>query len=712
MDPLVRATLSVQRALPAAAGPALSLMLGAYLVCRACGSTVPVLDAMVGALAVGSLGFQLVRRLRRAYGSVRDDFVLFSHVVLLSYAVVLEAPGGLEGPYYPAVYAVMMLAAGFSSPAVAVATVAFSVLLEAAVAFVAFRQADHSRLLPHAVLIGVFTFLNLALFRAEIARIRQLSRTRIEQELQRMREAARSYRLLGAPSSALEPRSVRPGSDEDRLVQSGVDEIHTALRLALELLRQSLHLRSAVLMWLGRSGERLHVQEAATTEEGLLPGPFGARDGLAGAAIAQGEAVSLVGPRAMKHVPYYSVPPLVGAVCAVPVVEHGNVRGVLVVDREARDPFTSHEEELLRAATRFALRAIENERVFSQLERAKLEQGKLYRAVEALSSSTTETQVIEACVSSAREFATFDYAVVTLFDRSAGEHEICAVSGEDAGALVGQRFRHNSGLVSMVVANRHALPYRGDYDPARQVVFTRRLAPPPMESLLVLPLVVHDRVLGTLILGSHRRHAFSDAVRPTLEVLASHVAVSLSNARMLKRLEDLATTDGLTGVLNKRALIEQAERKLKSAQRYGRPMAVLVCDIDLFKRVNDTYGHDVGDLVIKGVGELLRRIKRDTDIVGRFGGEEFVIVCEETDSAGGALLAERVRSELEATTFATEMGPLKVTCSVGVAPAPGAGNTWEPVFKATDEALYASKRNGRNRVTVWSSKSTQHGAAA
>ena len=144
------------------------------------------------------------------------------------------------------------------------------------------------------------------------------------------------------------------------------------------------------------------------------------------------------------------------------------------------------------------------------------------------------------------EFAAFDFAGVPLFATSSGEHEFCAVGGEGQDALVGKRFRHNSGLVSMVVANRHPLPYRGDYDPGRQVVFSRRLAPPPMPSLLVLPLLVHERALATLVLGSQRRAAFGESVRPTLEVLASHVAVSLANARMLKRLEELATTDGLS----------------------------------------------------------------------------------------------------------------------------------------------------------------------
>ncbi|HTU60135.1 MAG TPA: diguanylate cyclase, partial [Polyangiales bacterium] len=344
------------------------------------------------------------------------------------------------------------------------------------------------------------------------------------------------------------------------------------------------------------------------------------------------------------HVPYYAVAPAIGSACATPLLDAGQPRGLLMVDRESREPFTRDEEETLARAARFILRAIENERVFVQLERAKVEQGKLYRAANALAAATTEAQVIEAGVNGTREFASFDFAVVTLFDANSNEHEICAVSGDGTSDLVGQRFRHNAGLVSMVVANRHALPYRGDYEPARQVVFTRRLVPPAMPSLLVLPLLVHDRALGTLVLGSRRARAFGDSVRSTLEVLASHVAVSLANARMLKTLEELATRDGLTGLYNKRALMDIASAKLKSAARFKRPLSLLVCDIDHFKKVNDTYGHDVGDQVIKGFGEVLRRVKRDTDAVARFGGEEFVVVCEETEERGAAQLAERIRT--------------------------------------------------------------------
>jgi diguanylate cyclase (GGDEF)-like protein len=338
-----------------------------------------------------------------------------------------------------------------------------------------------------------------------------------------------------------------------------------------------------------------------------------------------------------------------------------------------------------------------------------VEQGKLYRAAEALGASTTEGDVIEAGVKSAREITSVDFAAVTLFDDGSRMHEIRAVSGDGAHDLVGQRFRHNSGLVSMVLQNRHPLPYRGEYDPARQTVFTRKVAPPAMPSIVVLPLLVHDRPLGTLVLGSRRRAVFNDAVRSTLEVLASHMAVSLSNARMLRRLEELATMDGLTGLLNRRAMLDVAGQKITAAKRFGRHLSVLVVDIDHFKNVNDSHGHDVGDVVIKGLGEILRRAKRNTDAVARFGGEEFVIICEETDARGAMLLAERVREELQRTVFhpAGKVGangqPLAVTvtCSIGLSIYPEAGAGWDELFQAADAALYVSKRSGRNRSTAW-----------
>jgi diguanylate cyclase (GGDEF)-like protein len=710
MDPLVRAALTLQQVARRSVGTAVAAASGVYLAWFAAGSATFAWSAVAVASFVISLSIRARARLGRVAPreTVRLDVELFTHLTVLAYLIVVCTPGGFDGAYYPLVYSLMMLTAAFARPPAAIATVFFAVVLEWAIDEARLGHPGRD-LLPHAALIISFAALNLVVFRAEIARVRRLSRARIDGEIRRMRDDARSYRLIGAPTSAVEPVSsptaAPPKGDPERMLRSSVDQIHGSVHVTLRLLRRALGLRTAAILWAGE-GATLSVREIATDDVDIDRGPFSVGEGLFGAALRTGEAVSLTDGRARKVVPFYRTMPPVESVCAVPVREHGTARGLLVVDRDRPEPFSKEDIALLSGVTDFVLRTIENERVFVQLERAKVEQGKLYRAVDQLALATTEAEVIEAGVSSAREFAAFDFAVVTLFHRDGqqGTHEICAASGEGAAELVGQSFRHNGGLVSMVIANKHPLPYRGDYDPARQVVFTRRVRPPDMPSLVVLPLLVHDSALGTLILGSSQKAAFGDSVRTTLEVLARHVAVSLANARMVKRLEDLATTDGLTNLYNKRTLIEVARQKLRSAERFEKPLSVLVCDLDHFKKINDTHGHDVGDVVIKGFAEILRRTKRNTDAVGRFGGEEFVVVCEETDADGAQLLAERIREQIEATTFHAREQPIRVTCSIGIATFPRAGNDWDAIFKSTDEALYASKHAGRNRVTQWNPK--------
>jgi len=690
MDPLVRVSVQLQRLISRGSGLAFSVLLGVYLVAYA-------VDPPAPAVSWTALGLLIASILWHGLGHVRErqselatsvDIGLFAGLSVASYAAILHLPGGLQGPFHSLVYVLMMISAAYCRPSAAITTVAFAAALEAALLLVAFGETDLISLWPRLFFLALFAGLNVLLFRGEVQRVRTLSKRHVEGELLRFKEAARAYRLVGTHEA--------PG---DRAVHSAVEEVRHAVRFALELVKGTVGARTALLLALD-GNKRLIVHEAVSDVE-IQRTPLAAGEGIFSVALGRRESVTVTGARAGALERLYREAQPTGAVAVVPLLEDGHPRALLVIDRVEAEAVSPADLAALQTAAIFILRSMQNERVFSTLERQSREQAKLYRAAEALAALTSEAEVIEVGVESAREVAAFDFAAVTLFHKKTGTHEICAVSGEGADSLVGRTFRHNAGLVSMVVANRHALPYRGEYEPSRQSVFARGNEPPPMPSLLVLPLLVHERVLGTLVLGSNERGAFNESVRPALEVLASHMAVSLANARMLKRLEEQATTDGMTGLLNKRTLIVEAERRIKSAERFKKPLSVMVTDIDHFKKVNDTYGHDVGDVVIKGMGEVLKRIKRDTDIVGRFGGEEFVIVCEQTDQEGAHNLAERLRKELEVTVFQTELGPLSVTCSVGVCTFPAAGADWETLFKATDEALYVSKRSGRNQVTAW-----------
>jgi two-component system cell cycle response regulator len=166
-----------------------------------------------------------------------------------------------------------------------------------------------------------------------------------------------------------------------------------------------------------------------------------------------------------------------------------------------------------------------------------------------------------------------------------------------------------------------------------------------------------------------------------------------------QRFEVLASTDVLTGCLNRRALIEKLEQELDRARRYEFPVTILLIDLDRFKAVNDTLGHLVGDAVLRQLGELLRREVRSVDLVARYGGEEFVVLLPNTATDGGMSFAERLRIRVAQQDFTTGLAPLALTVSIGVATFPATpGETVEELLAAADQALYRAKHDGRNLV--------------
>ena len=713
MDTVVAATLSLRRGLRRGWPLALSALCSAGL---ALGWAQGRLTPGVGAVCVVA-GFLVLRaavRKRRSLELTADsrtpltDVELGVALTFPLFVLLLRHDGDFDGALSPLVYALVAFLAASSSPKATGIVVAWMLTLELLVRRCVLDESSWLPLAVRAAFALSFASLAFVFLRAEALRMQSRAKNTVERELAKAQVEARQYRLLAAGESKDETGSMR-------LLRSSVEEIHLSVHYALELLRRSLGLHTAVLLWGNDAETHFRISELATQSGDVNDAPIPVGEGVLGVVSSRREPVSLTNLKPSYRVPYYVGPCPVRELLAVPIVRNGAVApparagsgarrdrpmlGLLVVDRTERRPFTPAEEELVAKAARYCERAIENERTFLQLERAKVEQGKLYRAAEALSAARNEAEVVQAAVVSAREIASFDLAAVTVYDEAGRSHQIVAAEGE-AHALTGRRFAHNTGLVSMVVETRFPLPYKGDASREHPTVFSKQLAFPDHPSLLVLPLLQRGQILGTLVLGARRKHAFTDSTRSMLEVLSSHLAVSLANARMVHALETMATTDGMTGLANKRAMLAAAEESITRATRFARQLSVIVTDIDFFKKVNDSYGHDIGDVVIKGLGEILKRQKRATDVVARFGGEEFVALCEETDEEGALLLAERIREELERTVFDTPLGPLSVTCSLGVATFPDAGTDWDTLFKSADTALYESKRGGRNRVTL------------
>jgi diguanylate cyclase (GGDEF)-like protein len=163
----------------------------------------------------------------------------------------------------------------------------------------------------------------------------------------------------------------------------------------------------------------------------------------------------------------------------------------------------------------------------------------------------------------------------------------------------------------------------------------------------------------------------------------------------------LSVTDELTGLANRRRLTTELEREVQRSGRHGHAFAVLMLDVDRFKRFNDTYGHPAGDAVLERLAHILRDSARDVDTVARYGGEEFLVILPETAAAGAALVAERIRTRTERDRFTpdAEAAETSVTVSIGYAVFPEHARTAETLTEAADQALYRSKESGRNRIT-------------
>ena len=216
--------------------------------------------------------------------------------------------------------------------------------------------------------------------------------------------------------------------------------------------------------------------------------------------------------------------------------------------------------------------------------------------------------------------------------------------------------------------------------------------------MAIVPLVKDARTLGALVLESSEPKALTlEDARP-LTMLAAIVASSLELVWQFAEVDRRARTDQLTGLWNRHHFGEQLQRTLNEADRYGTQVSLVLVDIDHFKRVNDTWGHEAGDTVLRQVARILQEGVRSVDICVRYGGEEIALLLAQTDSEHAVEVAERLRARIAAQTIRHNGAEIPVTASFGVATYPETVKVRDQLFPASDKALYIAKHEGRNRV--------------
>jgi diguanylate cyclase (GGDEF)-like protein/PAS domain S-box-containing protein len=394
--------------------------------------------------------------------------------------------------------------------------------------------------------------------------------------------------------------------------------------------------------------------------------------------------------------------PDVASQIAVPLTVDGETLGVLAIESTPETPLTPADLRLVETvAERLSVALVVGREQQALKERARLF-GALNEFAQNAGAMVDEELLVAGLLDGIATVVPNDASWLTLLDGNEGRHVIRAVHGDDVDPLaVGRDALSYDGPAARAIRRRTLVAERHVADRSKR----GKSIPWKVKSgsMVAVPLI-HDRVvLGTFVVGrAGSDAAFTDLEREVLTLLGAQAALAAANARLLAEVRALAIRDPLTGLFNRRhfdATMEHILARWRRDRDDARPIAAIMFDLDHFGELNNMYGHQAGDAVLREFSGILLTRFRSADLVARYGGEEFVVILEGSTVANAARIAEEIRRVLEGRHVP---GPddreVRTTVSAGCAQIDPANVTREALIEAADIALFAAKRAGRNRV--------------
>jgi diguanylate cyclase (GGDEF)-like protein/putative nucleotidyltransferase with HDIG domain len=381
-----------------------------------------------------------------------------------------------------------------------------------------------------------------------------------------------------------------------------------------------------------------------------------------------------------------------GCFCGVPLVAYDHAIGAMAVFSDQERAFDEGHLELLRVLASEASIAIENARLFHE-ERTKARHLTLLNTISRNAIATLNPDEMLAKITEQLESGlTYDHIGIGVLEYATREVVIQAEAGQRRGTL-GQRIPLGTGLVGHVARNGNMAVYRSS---ASSDASLKPLLPGSVAAI-ALPIFYAEQLHGVLYVESSEPVEFSEEEILLLGTLADLIAGALHNALSFQKAQEQAITDGLTGVKTHRFFMEALSAEWKRSTRAGRAFALVLMDLDRFKFVNDFYGHLEGDLVLQRVGQILETNCRRSDVVARYGGDEFVILMPETSMEQARQLASKLRGWVSADPLLREKN---ISASFGIACYPLHGSSPQELIQVADASMYLSKHQGGNAVST------------
>jgi diguanylate cyclase (GGDEF)-like protein len=467
-------------------------------------------------------------------------------------------------------------------------------------------------------------------------------------------------------------------------------ELDEVLQQILGIVRDYFHLQSAAILLVDEHS-RLYVRSYFGSQgiEGAdVRLPIG--QGITGIAAVKKRPVYV--PDVTKDARYVPMVKTTKSELAIPLMVRDEVVGVLDCQSDQLNFFEGETIDLLTLFSTQASIALENARLYSleQKRRSQLE------AINVIARQTTAVldrdELLRTVCTLILQSFPVDHVALTLVEND--KLVVYAHEGKLTPSVpVGEAIGLNEGISGRALESGRAVV-------VNDVAADKGYLPGFVEtrSEMCLPLITFGTKLGVICLESAQPDAFPEADVQPLESVADIVATAIQNANYFAQTKALANVDGLTGVYNRRFFESRISEEIERALRYQSIFSLIMVDIDHFKKLNDEFGHLLGDEVLRQVSAIFTAQLRKADTVCRYGGEEFVIVVPETTGENALAVADKLRRMVETHSFPGV--PRPVTISAGVAEFPAHGHSRDDVVKAADNALYASKQGGRNRVSA------------
>ncbi|HLB94851.1 MAG TPA: diguanylate cyclase [Nitrospiria bacterium] len=394
----------------------------------------------------------------------------------------------------------------------------------------------------------------------------------------------------------------------------------------------------------------------------------------------------------------------VQSILALPLASEEVLEGMVVVDSPKEDAFSEEDEHLLVLVSRQILQALHDLRDRQRMQSKAMEFSTLLDVSRALSSKLDLGHRLETMADKVHQIIPYDHCFVFLVEAGERRARLAVVRGYEQTKLADEPVTLHDGFISLIVKNRQPFLFTDLHERHRRI----RLFPSGCHiklspaSFLGLPMIAQDRIIGIFVISSQQPDAFDGHHKDFLEALCHQAALSVSDAQLHDEVARLATSDGLTGVANHRRFQERLAEECERQTRHQGTFSLIMLDVDHFKRINDSFGHPVGDQVLKRLAGILVSMMRKIDTVARYGGEEFAVLLPNAGRREAAKLADRIRKAVEESRFEIGPTPIPVTVSLGVATFPEDTLLRQELLEAADQALYAAKKAGRNRTCLYS----------